>query len=50
MKFLAEALGRPAHERPFLLIPVGYASGDCVVPDISRKALERVMVVNRGEA
>ncbi|MBX3354029.1 MAG: nitroreductase family protein [Phycisphaeraceae bacterium] len=48
MKFLAEVLGRPAHERPFLLIPVGYASDDCVVPDISRKALERVMVVNRA--
>jgi len=49
MKFLAEVLDRPSHERPFLLIPVGYPSEDCVVPDISRKPLEDIMVVNRGE-
>lgn len=42
MKFLAEILQRPAHERPFLLIPVGYPAPGCVVPDISRKPLEAI--------
>lgn len=45
MKFLAEILGRPEHERPYLLIPVGYPSADCVVPDIARKPLEEILVV-----
>lgn len=36
MKFLGEVLERPAHERAFLLIPVGYAADDCQVP---KKAL-----------
>ena len=38
MKFLGEILGRPATERPFLLIPVGYPADDCMVP---RKAMLR---------
>lgn len=46
MKFLTEVLGRPAHERPYLLIPVGYPADDCVVPDISRKPLEDILVVH----
>ena len=45
MKFLGQILGRPEHERPFLLIPVGYAADDCVVPDITRKPLEEILVV-----
>jgi nitroreductase len=45
MKFLAEILERPAHERPFLLIPVGYPAPGCVVPDISRKPLNAIMIV-----
>lgn len=44
MKFLAEILGRPEHERPFLLIPVGYASDDCVVPAITRKPIDEIAV------
>ncbi len=48
MKFLGEILNRPSHERPFLLIPVGYPSDDCVVPDIGKKPLGKIMVVNRG--
>jgi len=52
MKFLCDALRRPEHERPFLLIPVGYPSDDCEVPAkaLERKALEQVMVVDRPEA
>lgn len=47
MKFLGRILGRPAHERPFLLIPVGYPADDCEVPDISRKPIHEIMAVNR---
>ncbi|MBX3355711.1 MAG: nitroreductase family protein [Phycisphaeraceae bacterium] len=50
MKFLASILRRPDHERPFLLIPVGYPADDCVVPDITRKPLSEIMVVDRPEA
>jgi len=39
MKFLNEILGRPASERPFLLLVVGYPAEDARVPDISRKQL-----------
>ena len=44
MGFLTKVLDRPAHERPFLLIPMGYPADDCVVPDIQRKPLEEIMV------
>jgi nitroreductase len=40
MGFLNEILDRPANERPFLLLVVGYPEDDAVVPDIGRKALE----------
>ena len=40
MGFLNELLGRPANERPFLLLVVGYPEDNAVVPDISRKTLE----------
>lgn len=49
MKFLSEVLGRPDHERPFLLLPVGYPAADATVPKMGRKPLEEIMVVNRGE-
>ncbi len=45
MGFLSKVLERPENERPFLLLPVGYPSDDCVVPDLHRKALEDIMVV-----
>lgn len=40
MGFLNELLERPANERPFLLLVVGFPAEDAVVPDIGRKALE----------
>lgn len=46
MGFLADLLGRPAHERPFLLIPVGYPADDCRVPDLARQPLDRILVVD----
>lgn len=47
MKFLASILKRPEYERPYLLIPIGYPADDCVVPDIHRKRLDQIMVVDR---
>ncbi len=32
MQFLCDVLGRPRHERPYVLIPVGYPADDCTVP------------------
>lgn len=44
MGFLAKILGRPANEKAFLLIPVGYPADGCAVPAITRKPLESVLV------
>ena len=44
MNFLAKLLERPANERAFLLLPVGYAKEPVYVPDIIRKSLEEVSV------
>lgn len=44
MRFLQDILRRPANERPFLLIPVGYPKPGCRVPAITRKAAEEVCV------
>lgn len=43
MNFLSEILQRPANEKPYLLIPVGYAKEDTFVPDIHRKLLEKIL-------
>lgn len=45
MGFLARILGRPANERPFLLIPAGYPADDAEVPDIRKKDLSEVMIL-----
>ena len=42
MKFLQKALGRPKNEKAFLLLPVGYPSKDCIVPDLERKMLDEI--------
>jgi len=44
MGFLGKLLQRPANERAFVLIPVGYPAEDATVPDLSKKPLEQVMV------
>lgn len=46
MGFLSKVLARSAHERPFLLLPVGYPAEDCMVPDITRKELSEILVVH----
>ncbi len=42
MNFLTTLLQRPGNEKPYLLIPVGYAADDCQVPDITRKTLDEI--------
>ncbi len=44
MKFLRELLGRPEHERPYMVIPIGYPAEGCLVPDIERKGLDEIGV------
>lgn len=42
MNFLSKVLKRPANERPYLLLPVGYPQNPVYVPDIHRKKIEEV--------
>lgn len=42
MGFLNQLLGRPAHEKPFLLLVVGHPAEEAVVPDIARKPLGEI--------
>jgi iodotyrosine deiodinase len=42
MGFLATLLGRPANERPFLLLVTGYPAVDAMVPDIGKKGLDEI--------
>ncbi len=44
MGFVRELLERPANERPFCVIPVGYPAEGCTVPDLARKPLEEIAV------
>jgi nitroreductase len=45
MRFLSQVLGRPVHERPYLLIPVGYPAPDTRVPELTKKSLDEVREV-----
>lgn len=42
MGFLNRILGRPSHEKPFLLLVVGHPADTALVPDISRKELGKI--------
>jgi iodotyrosine deiodinase len=44
MGFLSTLLERPANEKPFLLMPVGYPAPGATVPDLRRKPLEEIAV------
>lgn len=44
MGFLADLLKRPANEKAFLILPVGYPAVDARVPDLQRKTLEEISV------
>lgn len=45
MGFLAELLGRGPHERPFVLIPIGYPAAGCQVPAeaLNKKPLGEIL-------
>lgn len=43
MGFLSEVLGRPANERPVMLIVTGYPAADAMVPRLRRKPLEQIV-------
>lgn len=42
MNFLSSILERPSNEKPFLLVPVGYAKEETYVPAITRKKLAEI--------
>jgi nitroreductase len=42
MGFLNEIMDRPSHEKPFLLLVVGYPEDNVQVPDISKKSLDQI--------
>jgi iodotyrosine deiodinase len=42
MEFLVEILERPANERPFLVLVVGYPAEGAQVPDIQKKPLDDI--------
>ena len=44
MNFLSKVLKRPENEKPYLLIPVGYAAQECWVPELKRKTLNEIAV------
>jgi iodotyrosine deiodinase len=46
MAFLSRILGRPPHERPFVLFPIGHPAPDARVPDLRRKSLHEVAIWN----
>jgi len=49
MKFLNSIVGRPSHERPYILFPIGYPSKDATVPVLERKPLSEVSQWNLSE-
>lgn len=42
MGFLAELLGRPANEKAYLILPVGYPAADARVPNLTRRGLNEI--------
>jgi iodotyrosine deiodinase len=50
MKFLAAMCGRPEHEKPVMILPVGYPAEDATVPAVAKrkKPLAEIMTVCRG--
>lgn len=42
LNFLAELLGRPKNEKPFLLLPIGFPTDSAQIPHLERKKLNEV--------
>jgi nitroreductase len=45
MRFLNKLCERPAHEKPVMILPIGYPSSDAVIPQasMSKKPLSEIM-------
>lgn len=43
MKFLSDILERPANERPFLVLAVGYPAENATIPDLKKKSLTDIV-------
>lgn len=50
MAFLATLLRRPANERAYVLMPVGFPAADAAVPVLHRRPVEQVLTWNAGPA
>jgi nitroreductase len=50
MKFLPQMCGRPTHEKPVMILPVGWPADDATVPAVAKikKPLDTIMSVFRG--
>ena len=46
MGFLANCLGASEHERPFVLIPIGWPHPNAMVPDQERKPLDDILTIH----
>jgi len=44
MNFLKSILNRPDNEKPFLLIPIGKPHPETMVPELTRKSLDDIMI------
>ncbi len=44
MGFLNEICEHPLHEKPFVVMPVGYPAADCTVPDLPRKPFDEMVL------
>lgn len=49
MKFLGDLCGRPAYEKPVMILPVGYPAEDATVPAVAKrkKPLDAILTVFR---
>ncbi len=48
MGFLNSVLGRPVHEKPFILFPIGHPAPGAKVPDLRRKSIDEIAVWLEG--
>ena len=50
MKFLGPLCGRPDHEKPVMILPVGYPADYATVPAVAKrkKPLDEILSVFRG--
>ncbi|MEE9437873.1 MAG: nitroreductase family protein [Saprospiraceae bacterium] len=44
LNFLQKILNRPANERPYMLLPIGYPAERATVPVLDRKSIDEVVV------